>query len=482
MNAFTNAVAVNQNRPTKVRTANGAKAFDQTGDAVLNYFSTVGARRGQDNVPLFLSAFAENEDLAIRALLWSRDIRNGAGERETFRQVFAKLAILNIDVAKRVLARIPELGRWDDALIAVDTPVQSEAFAMVASALRAGDGLCAKWMPRKGKVAEKLRAYLDLTPKQYRKTLVNLTKVVETQMCAKQWDEINFSHVPSVASLRYREAFKRNAKDTYQEYLNKLTTALTTGEDTGVKVNAAAVYPHQIVASIMGYGVNVTLQTIQLANAQWEALPNYVPEGSSVLPMVDVSGSMTCPAGGNKSIRCLDVSIALGVYLAAKNTGPFKDVILNFSTKPELMKLQGNTLYEKVKSINMRNWQMSTDLEAAFAKILDTAKKANVPQEDMPKTLVIFSDMQFDHCVSADTTLFKNMKNQYKAAGYELPNVVFWNLNDSGNQPVKADSSGAALVSGFSPSLMENVLKGNLENLTPYNMMLDILMKDRYSF
>lgn len=472
---FKKAVQQVQSQPVVVRTTNGAKAFSNTGNGVLDYFSKVGASRGKDNVGLFLSAFNEDQDLAIRALLWTRDVRGGAGERQTFKDILSFLASNNLEVAKKVIAKVPEVGRWDDLLCLFGTVAEAHALALIEKGIKEQNGLCAKWMPRKGAAAEKIRNYLQFTPKQYRKTLVNLTQVVEQKMCAKQWDDINFSHVPSKASINYKKAFARNTEN-YQTWL----ASLASGEKS-VKVNAGAVYPHEVVKPLLNpYKTNSS--DITLANAQWEALPNYVPENSSVLPMIDVSGSMCCPAGGSKSVQCIDVSVGLGLYLSTKNTGAFKDTWLNFSSTPKLQVLKGSTIHEKWKSVNKDNWGMSTNLEAAFEEILRVAVENKVPNKDMPKTLVIFSDMQFDRCVRKDHSLRKNLKLQYKNAGYDIPKVVFWNLNDYGNSAAKFDSDGTALVSGFSPSLLKAVLDDSLEDFTPYNVMLKTLQDSRYDY
>ena len=123
----------------------------------------------------------------------------------------------------RMLGHVPILGRWDDLLVLVGTSLEGVAFDMIGQALEKGDGLCAKWMPRQGEVAAKLRKYLGWTPKFYRKRLVELTKVVETQMCAKDWDNINFNHVPSVASARYKKAFARHT-EKYKEWAAALVS------------------------------------------------------------------------------------------------------------------------------------------------------------------------------------------------------------------------------------------------------------------
>merc|ERR1711974_260667 len=155
--------------------------------------------------------------------------------------------------------------------------------------------------------------------------------------------------------------------------------------------------------------------------------------------------------------------------LSTKNTGAFKDVWLNFSTSPKLNVLKGKTISEKLRSIDWNDWGGSTNVDAAFGLILKHAVKHKISQEEMPQTLVIFSDMQFNMAVRGKTN-HKAAKQAFKDAGYKLPKVVYWNLRATGNSPVKASTNNTALVSGFSPSLMKNVLNNNLEKYTPLNI------------
>jgi hypothetical protein len=343
---------------------------------------------------------------------------------------------------------------------------------MLGNALRESNGLAAKWTPRKGPIAAEIRAFFGMTPKQYRKSLVGLTKVVETQMCANDWDNINFSHVPSVAARQYKKAFNRHSP-AFAEYVAKLVA-----KDPTVKVNASAIYPHDVLKGIAHSYVKFDKTETDHVIAQWDALPNYVGD-ASILPIVDVSGSMTCPAGKNTQVRCLDVAVSLGLYLADKNKGVFKDTFLTFSSKPELVTLKGN-IVQKVEQMSKSNWDMSTDLHAAMSKILDVAVKGNVPASDMPAMLLILSDMQFNYCARFDDTAMQMIERKFADAGYTVPQVVFWNLNSSDNVPVKADKSGAALVSGFSPSIMTSLLAADLDQFTPEGIMLKTIMVPRY--
>ena len=471
MTTFVEAVA-NQ----EARTANGMKARASSANKNVDLFYNIGASRGKDIVPAFTGAFVENRELALRIAQWARDARGGAGERKIFRDILVHLEKTDPETAKALVAKVPEIGRWDDLLVFQTVDLKVEAYDMIREALEAGNGLCAKWMPRKGPIAVELREALGMTPKQYRKTLVNLTKVVETQMCAKDWDNINFSHVPSLASARYKKAFNRHTPK-FAEYVAKLVK-----KDPTVKVNAGAVYPYDVLKGVINhYGVRLNKTELDHVVAQWEALPNYVGD-ANILPLVDVSGSMTSPAGGYNSksgVTCIDVAVSLGLYLADKNTGKFKDTFLTFSAKPQLVTLKGNVV-EKAAQMIKSEWEMNTNLHAAFTKILDVAVKNNVPQHEMPDMVLILSDMQFDQCIKNDDSAMQMIERKYAEAGYTVPQVVFWNLNASDNVPVKADKSGAALVSGFSPSITKALLAADMEDFTPQGIMLKTVMVPRY--
>jgi hypothetical protein len=336
-------------------------------------------------------------------------------------------------------------------------------------------------MPRKGDVAVKLRAFLGWSPKFYRKRLVELTKVVEQDMCANKWDEINFNHVPSVASARYKKAFARHTPK-YKEWAAKLVSDDPEVAKT-VKVNAGAVYPYDVLKGVISAYGRYEKANLDHIRGQWEALPNYVGD-ASILPIVDVSGSMACPAGGYNSkskVTCLDVSVSLGLYLADKNKGAFKDTFLTFSGKPELMHLKGNIL-QKIEQMSRSAWEMNTNLNKAIQKILDVAVDGKVPAEEMPKVLLILSDMQFDQCARFDDSAMQMIARKYEDAGYQVPQVVFWNLNAADNVPVKFNKNGVALVSGFSPTIVKSVLAADLEDFTPEAIMRKTIMSERYDY
>lgn len=470
MNTFVSAV---QNQ--SARTTNGMRARKSTASACVDLFFKIGASRGKDITKDFVAAYVENKEIALRIAQWARDARGGAGERELFRQILKYLDKHDPDAAAKLLMKVPEIGRWDDIFVVESKNLKTQAFTMLGDALREKNGLAAKWTPRQGKLAVEIRNFFGMSPKFYRKSLVEMTKVVEQDMCAKRWDEINFSHVPSVAAARYKKAFYRNT-EKYAEYV----AALVKGDDPKVKVNVGAVYPYDVLKGVVGhYQTDYNKTQLDLVEKQWEALENFVGD-ANVLPLVDVSGSMSVAVGKNDKLSALTIAVSLGLYLADKNQGKFKDTFLTFSGTPQLLHLKGNIL-QKVKQMVTSNWDMNTNLVKAMEKILKTAKEGNVPQEEMPSMLLILSDMQFDQCARFDDSAMRMIERKFEEAGYTVPQIVFWNLNAHDNVPVKYDKKGVALVSGFSPAIMKAVLAGNAEDFTPEGVMLKAIMVDRYA-
>jgi hypothetical protein len=471
MNQFVNSILTQE-----TQTTNGMKALKGTGDPVMDLFYKVGAMRGQNVIPQFVGAYAENPDLATRVMLWARDVREGAGERQLFRDVLSWLEHNDFERFLRVIELVPTLGRWDDLWAATTTAGKHAVFELVMEAVVNGNGLAAKWTPRKGPLAEEFRKWLGISHKEYRKMLVGMTKVVETQMCDNQWDQINFSHVPSQASRIYKKAFNRHTP-RFKEYVQALVSG-----DTQVKVNAGAVYPYEVLKPLIrSTDWNPLSQTEKdHIVQQWNALPNWLVNNTTILPMVDVSGSMNTPAGKNTEVTCLDVAVSLGLYLSDKTNGAFKDVFLTFSEHPEILKLKG-TISQKVQQMKTSDWGMNTNLVSALQLVLNLALDNRVPQSDMPEVLLILSDMQFDHCCEYRDSAVQAINRRFLSTGYKMPQVVFWNLNSHENVPVKAREDGVALVSGFSPSIVKSVLITPREGFTPVGVMMNTIMKDRYS-
>lgn len=466
------------NRETTV-TENGMATLESSLDPVVDLFFKIGGSRGkfEQLKPTLSAAFSVDPEMTLRVLLWARDARGGAGERQLFRDSVHygfKLGAIDKNTGDRIIQKIPELGRFDDLYSFIGTDCEDTALELFAGAIRSGNGLAAKWSDRKGPNAIKMRNKMGLTPKQYRKLIVQNTDVVENKMCSKKWDEIEFGKVPSLASSRYQNAFMRNAKERYLEYISNLQKGIE-------KINAETVYPYDVIKSIK-YG------NTDVAEEQWKNLPNYMEgsENNSIIPVVDVSGSMT--AGINKEYRtgvtsCLDVAVSLGLYISERNEGIFKDKFITFSENPQFYNLKGSLL-QRVEQLKTSKWGYNTNFEKIFATILHTAKQHKLKQEDLPDTVLVLSDMQFDMTERSfrhnNPTSFEMVEQMFKDAGYERPRLVYWNLRTSNGVPVEFDQNGTALVSGFSPSIMKSIL--GKDDFTPKSIMMETIMAERYSF
>jgi len=465
-------------------TENGMSTNSSSLNHCVDLFFQIGAMRGQDKqrlINVFTKAFSEDTLTAMRLLFWARDIRGGAGERKVFRDIIEYLAENRTETLRKNLNLISEFGRWDDLLVLVGTPLESDALSLIADGLANNNKLVGKWMPRpnvdnreKKRWANALRKHLGLTPKEYRKLLVENSNTVEQLMCAKEWSKIEYSKLPSKAMSDLMKAFSKNDLERFQTYL----TSVEKGE---AKINAGAVYPYDIVK-------NLKQGNSKGANVQWDALPNFM-EGSAerVLPVVDVSGSMESPVGGNANVTCMDVAISLGLYISERNVGPFQDAFVTFSEYPTLQILKGS-LNDRYNQLARADWAMSTNLEAVFNLVLSKAKALNVSGDEMPTMILILSDMEFNSAVNSyrstnkwNPTAQEMIHTMYEDAGYKMPSIVYWNIQSRGdnNKPVQFDTNGTALVSGFSPSLLTNLLGG--KDMTPISMMMSVIDSERYS-
>lgn len=476
-------------------TENGAKAYISTESACLDLFGKISSCRDDIKTAekLFLTAYKENPEAAVRILFYSRDIRGGQSERAIFRSLFAKLARTNPALTSNLIELVPYYGRWDDLLSLEGTPVWMVVLNFIKRQLdddlkTEKPSLMAKWLPsinasskdskRLGRI---IAAHLGLSEREYRKTLTQLReklRIVETLMCSKEWSSIQYDKLPSRASFMYRNAFKKHDEARYSDYLSRV-------EKGKAKINASTLFPYDIVHKYL-YGGCSGDKTLEL---QWNALANYM-EGHEFngLVVADVSGSMEnreALYSKNQKTRSLfgmpmSVSISLAMYIAERNCSPvWKDKFLTFSALPTLQTIIGNTIEEKIRYLERAHWEMNTDLNAVFQTIFDAAIRNDVPQDQMPQKLIIVSDMQFDQCCKSNKrTNFEQIQKMYRKAGYELPELIFWNVNSTSNVPVKAHDSGTCLVSGCSPSILKYVLTGAIIN--PLESMNEVIYSERY--
>lgn len=493
MNTFMNAMTDATNFGY---TENGAIKHNTTKSALLDMFALGGAyrkRSDEDVILLFKNAYDENPEYALKCLFYLRDVRGGQGERRFFRVAMKWLAGYDIKAARRNLQYVAEFGRWDDLYLFVDTPLETDAFDIIKYQLALDiqcktPSLLAKWLKSENTssaesimLANKTRQYLGMTHKQYRKTLSLLRErinVLERLMSAGKWDEIEFDKIPSNAGMKYKNAFARRdiIKAKYEAF----------AKDEKTKVNAKTLYPYECVAeALKGYSYwNTTeLSDVERAmvNKYWANLADYF-DGATFngMAIVDTSGSMT----GREASAPINVAISLGMYCADKAKGPFHNHFLTFESNPHFVKVEGIDFVDKVRRIMKAPWGGSTNVEAAFDLMLKTAVQNHVKPEDIPQNLIIISDMEFNSCVTSYgyrrgnmETLFETMKRKWASYGYNMPKCVFWNVDARSNNIPMRDDGNVNYISGFSPVLFEQVMKG----LTAWGLMMDKLNSDRYS-
>lgn len=481
MNSFLNGMINDANYKT---TENGGVALKSTRSMVLDMFALGGAYRSRSNddcILLFKNAFEENADLALKCLFYLRDIRGGQGERRFFRVCYKWLANNYPDIARKNLENVSEYGRYDDLIYAcLGTKIESDMLALIKHQLALDvdcktPSLMAKWIPSENassqttKAAAKvIREYLGMTHKQYRKTLSVLRErinVLERLMSAGRWQDIEFDKIPSRAGLIYKNAFSR------RDIIAKKYEAFA--KDTSTKVNAEVLNPVDIAHRAF-YSYNLALDNPDRLMLQkyWENLKDYYNgREENGLCIVDVSGSM----GGLP----MEAAVSMGAYIAERGHGPFANHFITFSARPELVAFKGIDITDKLDRCRDANWGYNTNIEAVFNLLLNTAKKKQVKAEDLPTRLYIFSDMEFDAGLGLDSneinTLLDSIAKKWKAEGYELPQLIFWNLN-ARNNTIPAIGGRFAYISGFSMSMIETILSGK----DGYDLMLDKLLSDRY--
>ena len=499
MNTLLNGM---KNATNYTYTENGALTHKSTMSGLLDLFAMGAAYRTRsdaDCIMLFSNAYDEDPVYALKCLFYLRDVRGGQGERRFFRVVTRWLANNKTDAMRRNLEYVPEFGRWDDLYEFVGTKLEEYAFELmhnqlVLDAQCKAPSLLAKWLKSENtsssesrKLGNKTREAFGMTHKEYRVVLSMLRQrinVLERLMSAGKWDEIEFDKIPSKAGLVYRNAFARRdiIKAKYEHFM----------KDEKTTVNAGTLYPYEVVAkaynltqnSYSYYGSRHNFEdnfdsTERAAiNKYWDNLTDYF-NGCSLdaLCMIDTSGSMW----GSEASAPINVAISIGLYAAERARGPFAGHYISFSSRPQLIETAGVDFVDKVRRIYSTNLCDNTNIGAAFNMLLNTAIKTRCKQSDLPKSIIVVSDMEFDrqrgYYGYSNKTLMENIAIKWQRAGYQMPNLVYWNVQARQNNIPMTVKDGISYVSGFSPVLFEQIMKGK----TAFDLMMDKLNDERYA-
>ncbi len=463
--------------------------------------------RGLENKKLYEYIHkSASEDLVDTFLLAFnlRDPRGGKGERDLGRQILVWLFYNYTTEFEKVFKLIPEYGRWDDLLCFFpkyiytfclgelndqQKSVQNKIITFISEQILSDyndmlEGksvtLCSKWMPSEGdsddkkyQLVETLISHMEISKREYRKKYISplrsYLKIVEKYMCEKRWNEIDFSHVPSCAMKKLKKAFEKNANESFNSWQQKLQK----GE---VKINAKVLFPHEVIREIRKNRGIVDI----ICEEQWKVLEKEVEKlgnFNKTLVVVDTSGSMESP-----DFLPLDIATALGLLISNNVQGEFHNHVITFHETPTFQVLENKNLETRYKQIRNIQWGGSTNLQAVFELILNKAKLANLKESDMPDTIFIISDMQFNQVEGfyGQKTNFEVVDEKYKLAGYQRPKIIFWNVNGlSTDFPVSVQDDGTCLISGATTSIISSIL--NTVEFSSYGIMRTELDKERYS-
>jgi len=505
MESLTNLFNLKQNQMTT--TENGALAHETTGECNLDLFTNI-VRDISDEMLLEFTekAWNENPETFLKIMRNSRDCRTGKGER----MVFYKMALwlrehhfatykLNIktmvseDGYYKDLLKIAELLQEQNDDVTYELHLLASCLVDDIMKFKTGDksiSLCAKWCPRfndsldkKYKFTRKFvhilfndlefytgwifdrvemlnmhkNRYMETYRKEILKPLCDHLNVVERLMSDGDFENIVFQSVPAKAMTLYRKAFEKQAPEQFNEYLSKLVK----GE---VKVNVSGLTPHELINKLSSYQDNTIIEQ------QFFEMVRKCKESGQLqrtLSVVDVSGSM---AG-----TPMDVAVAMGLFtsLIPDENDPFYKKFITFSSNPQFHQVQGSSLIQMVSNIKRADWGMNTDIEKVFRLILDSGKMFNLTQEQMPTTIVIYTDMEFDQA-SRNTTNYETIQQLYEENGYQLPKIVFWNLRASSKAfPVKGSTPNTALLSGYSAELLKGIMEDILDPIQIMNKILE---------
>lgn len=485
-------------------TENGALGYRTSGKGLLDInFRASSLREASTDeiVSLYEKCYKEDAKSAVKWAFFAGDVREGMGERRLFNTCMDYIVDKNPELAIRLLELIPYYTRYDNLIRLTkcsNTEVRRAVFEFIgdqlsidASLARQGKevSLLAKWLPSinsdstaSRKLALRIASKLKMTKGEYRKTLSYLRKyldVTEVKMCGRRWSEIDYSKVPSRANLIYGDAFMRHDEYRRSKYLDEVSKGHKS-------IHSGVLYPHEIVSKYRCGIMREVRDTDENLEALWKCLPNTVESGST-LCVADGSGSMLSKINSQYECSALDVAQSLAIYCSERLSGEFKGKFMTFSSRPRLVDISDyESLRDKLSRVSEYTEVSNTNIEAVFELILRTAVEHSLKQEDMPKNILILSDMEFDMCTECDSnmrpnkSLFDMLKVRYEDAGYKLPRLVFWNIISRSNTiPMVENDLGVALVSGFSTNIMDMVTSGELD---PYKCLTDKLNSDRYVY
>lgn len=322
-------------------------------------------------------------------------------------------------------------------------------------------------------LGKKTRMALGLSPKEYRKMLAALRiklNIVERNLSHKNYDKIDFSAVPSLAMLKYKNAFRNRCGILFNNYLELL-------KEGKAKINTSTLYPYDIIKEyVQRIRYNPRERVDEVNELAWKNLPNYISGNYNVVFCSDISGSMySC------DYQPIASSVGLGIYFAERNTGVFHNLFCAFEGKPVYIDLSNcDTLTDKMRKVLKYRSDMSTNLDGTLALIHGTSVKCG----EAPKAIVVCSDMEinpfgtWDH--KSEVNLIEKWKGLFELDGLTMPKVIFWNVNSNDNNCLAKCDDNVAYVSGYGASAFSNLT--TLIEKSAYEAVIEILSKEQFQW
>lgn len=503
-NTFT---ALNDETLTGVscRTENGALSFPTTDDARLDlFFKTVRGINVTDLYQLIEKSWEISKRDTLRTMFYVRDCRGGKGEKKIFWHFMIWLWDNHREYFINNMHCVPHYGSFKDLKRIMESHDEDGSLMCVARTAVGGAlsktvisfwcdvikkdtesmdsgnpiSLAAKWIPIQD---TRFCKEMGLTHKNFRKAIRALRDkldIVECKMSANEWEKITFERVCSLSMKKYSSSFKKHCEERFSEYLKSVKK----GEK---KMNVSQLYPSDISRELLNEPTAASCDEETL-NIAWEQLLLKTRKNlsSKFLCVVDTSGSMNGMP--------LQVAVSLGLFLSELYPeSTFYRKFITFSNSPKLQTAEGNTLKERIMNISKSEWSMNTDLQKVFDLVLSSSKP-----EDHPDVLIILSDMQFDEAVKEnrsqcwgiqeeenekkeELTNLAAIEEKYKKAGIKRPKLIFWNLREGTvDFPANTSTPNCALVSGYSPSILETLL--DTGDITPMNVFRRTIDSYRY--
>lgn len=479
-------------------TENGMQGYKSIGNPYLDFLYKVSSFRGKSEDELkkivfdFIASIMndENKNYLLKFILYIRDPRNGLGERALGRELVASLFKYfdfenKEDIFDWVVDNLSFYGRWDDLIDLIQSfygnewglahirQIENNLKATLENDLKFVEKkgpitLLAKWMPSINASARTTKDWAKFlckdfgwSEKYYRQTLSKLRKylkVTERQMSLQEWNEIDYEKVPSLANLRYSDAFLKHDEERRRDYLSKLSK----GE---AKINSSVNFPHDIVHKYSNYRhfAEVIGEYNETLEQLWKNLKQ-IDGLKDTLVVRDDSGSMVTSVG-NSNVTALEVATALGIYCAEHCSETYKNKIISFSKYPKYLDFSDKvSLHDKLDYLYEHSEVANTNIRKVFQLILKTAIDNNLKQEDLLKQILIISDMEFDQGVDFVGNPIEEAQKEFEKYGYKVPKLIFWNVCSRTNTvPIKTNELGVYLLSGFSPNVL-NILADGLDN------------------